>query len=155
MRRRQASKREVKSDPKYNSTVIGQFINIIMRDGKKSIAQKIIYGALDIIKEKVKEDPLKVFFSALENARPRLEVKPRRIGGATYQVPVEVTKERGNSIALRWIRDFACTKKGKPMQTRLVEEIMAASRNEGAVIKKKEDTHKMAEANRAFAHFKW
>jgi len=155
MRRRRASKREPQVDPIYNSAIIGRFINIIMREGKKTVAQKIVYQALGRIQEKLKEDPLKVFFSALENARPRLEVRPRRIGGATYQVPVEVPKERGIFIALRWMRDFARSKKGKPMSVKLAEEIISAYKNEGAVIKKKEDTHKMAEANRAFAHFRW
>ncbi len=155
MRRKRAPKREPQPDPKYNLPIVGKFINIIMREGKKSIAQKIVYGAFDIIQERLKEDPLKVFFAALENARPRLEVRPRRIGGATYQVPVEVPKDRGISIALRWIRDFARNKKGKPMKEKLAEEIIFAYKNEGAVIKKKEDTHKMAEANRAFAHFRW
>ena len=155
MRRRRASKRKFKVDPKYNSDIIGHFLNIIMRDGKRTTAQGIIYDAFDIIGQRVKEDPLKVFFEALDNARPRLEVRPRRIGGATYQVPVEVSRDRGVSIALRWMRDFARNKKGRPMSIRLAEEIMAAYKNEGAVIKKKEDTHKMAEANRAFAHFRW
>ncbi|OQX88382.1 MAG: 30S ribosomal protein S7 [Candidatus Omnitrophica bacterium 4484_70.2] len=155
MRRKRAPKRESKPDPKYNSPLIGKFINIIMRDGKKSVAQKIVYQAFEIIKKKLNEDPLKIFFSALDNARPRLEVRPRRIGGATYQVPLEVPRDRGYSIALRWIRDFARTKKGKPMREKLADEIISAYKNEGAVIKKKEDTHKMAEANRAFAHFRW
>ena len=126
-----------------------------MRDGKKSVSQRIIYSALDIVGKKTKEDSLKVFFDALDNARPRLQVKPRRIGGATYQVPVEVSKQRGVSIALRWIRDFARNKKGKPMSVKLADEIISAYKNEGAVIKKKEDTHKMAESNRAFAHFRF
>lgn len=155
MRRRQASKREVKPDPKFNSPIIGHFINIIMIKGKKSTSQNIIYRAFDILQEKTKEDPVKVFFAALENARPRLEVKPRRIGGATYQVPMEVTKERGISIALRWMRDYARAKKGKAMSVKLSDELISAYKNEGSVIKKKEDTHKMAESNRAFAHFKW
>ncbi|UCC95111.1 MAG: 30S ribosomal protein S7 [Candidatus Omnitrophota bacterium] len=155
MRRRRAPKREIKADPKYSSQVLGHFINIVMEDGKKSKAQKIVYNALNMIGEQKKEDPLKVFFSALDNARPRLAVRPRRIGGATYQVPMEVPKERGISIALRWMRDFARTRKNKPMEIKLAEEILSAYRNEGGVIKKKEDTHKMAEANRAFAHFKW
>ncbi len=154
MRRRRAPKREPLADPKYNSPVIGRFINIMMYDGKKNLAQKIIYDAFDMIEERVKQDPVKVFFDALENARPRLAVKPRRIGGATYQVPVEVPKDRGFFIALRWIRDFARVKKGKQMSAKLAEEIMAAYKNEGGVIKKKDDTHKMAESNRAFAHFK-
>ncbi len=155
MRRRRAPKREVVPDPKYNSEVLSHFINIIMRDGKKSIAQRIIYEALDTVEKRTKEDALKVFFDALENARPRLQVKPRRIGGATYQVPVEVSKQRGISIALRWMRDFARNKKGKPMSIKLADEIISAYKNEGAVIKKKEDTHKMAESNRAFAHFRF
>ena len=155
MRRHRASKREVAVDPKYNSTVIGQLINIVMADGRKSLAQNIVYDAFDIVQEKLKEDSLKAFFAALENARPRLEVRPRRIGGATYQVHMEVPQERGISIALRWIRDYARAKKNKPMSVKLAEEIISAFKNEGSVIKKKDETHKMAEANRAFAHFKW
>lgn len=155
MRRRRASRREIQCDPKYESPVVGQLINIIMRDGKKSIAQRIVYKALDMVAEKTKEDPLKVFFTALDNARPRMAVKPRRIGGATYQVPLEVTKERGISIALRWMKDYSQTKKGKPMENKLADEILSAYKNEGSVIKKREDTHKMAEANRAFAHFRY
>lgn len=155
MRRRRASKREVKADSKYSSEVIEHFINIIMEDGKKTVAQRIIYGALDSVKDKLQDDPLKIFFSALENVRPRLAVKPRRIGGATYQVPMEVPKERGISIALRWMRDFARSKKSRAMEAKLAEEIISAYKNEGATVKKKIDVHKMAEANRAFAHFRW
>lgn len=155
MRRRQAPKREVKRDPKFNSEEIGNFITIIMRDGKKSTAQKIVYNTLDLIADKLKEDPLKVFFSALENVRPRMAVKPRRIGGATYQVPLEVPKEKGMTIALRWMKDFSLKKKGKSMEEKLAEEIIAAYKQEGSAIKKKEDTHKMADANKAFAHFKY
>jgi len=155
MRRRRAPRREIQSDPKYDSPIVGQLINIIMHDGKKSIAQRIVYGALDMVAEKTKEDALKVFYAALDNARPRMAVKPRRIGGATYQVPLEVTKERGVSIALRWMKDYSQSKKGKPMEDKLAEEILSAYKNEGSVIKKREDTHKMAEANRAFAHFRY
>jgi small subunit ribosomal protein S7 len=155
MRRRRAPKREVKSDPKHDSPLVGQLVNIIMRDGKKSTAQRIIYGALDIIAEKTNDDPMKVFHAALDNARPRMAVKPRRIGGATYQVPLEVTKEKGMATVLRWMKDFSLKKKGRPMKSKIAEEILAAYKNEGAVIKKREDTHKMAEANRAFAHFKY
>lgn len=155
MRRRRAPKRPVKPDGKYNLPVVGHFINILMRDGKKSIAEKIVYGALDLVAEKMKDDPVKIFFSSLENARPRLEVRPRRIGGATYQVPMEVSKDRGISIALRWMRDIARNRKGASMKNKLADEIISAYKNEGAVIKKKNDTHKMAEANRAFAHFRW
>jgi len=155
MRRRRAPKREIKADPKYNSPVVGQFINTVMSDGKKSTAQKVIYGAFDIVAEKVKEDPIKVFFTALDNIRPRMTVKPRRIGGSTYQVPLEVPKEKGVALALRWVKDFSFKKKGKSMSIKLAEEIISAYKREGAAIKKKEDTHKMADANRAFAHFKY
>jgi len=155
MRRRRAPKREAKLDPKYNSSVVGNFMNIIMRDGKKTVAQKIIYDAFDVVAEKLKEDPLKIFFAALDNARPRMAVKPRRIGGATYQVPLEVTKDKGISMALRWIKETAVKKKGKPMKMKLAEEIISAYKQEGVVIKKKADTHKMAEANKAFAHFRY
>jgi len=154
MRRRRAPKREKLNDPKYDSLVVGDFVNIVMFSGKKSTAQRIVYGAFDIISEKTKEDPLKVFKAALDNARPRVAVKPRRIGGATYQVPLEVPQDRGASIALRWMRDIARKKKGKSMGEKLADEILSAYKNEGSVIKKKEDTHKMAESNRAFAHFK-
>ena len=155
MRRRRAPKRDVKTDPKYNSEIVGSFITIVMRDGKKSTAQKIIYNAFDFIADKLKEDPLKIFFAALENVRPRMQVKPRRVGGATYQVPLEVLKEKGTTIALRWMKDFALKKKGKPMEIKLAEEIIAAYKREGAAVKKKEDTHKMADANKAFAHFRY
>jgi small subunit ribosomal protein S7 len=129
---------------------------MVMERGKKSIAESIVYGALDVLKDKVKDkDPLEVFQQALENARPLLEVKSRRIGGATYQVPIEVKSERGQFIAMRWIRDFARGQKGKPMKDKLANELLNAYKNEGPTIKKREDTHKMAEANKAFAHYKW
>ncbi len=155
MRRRKAPKREVKNDPKYNSDTVGHFVNIIMRDGKKSIAQNIVYRALDIVGQRTKEDSVKVFFTALDNLRPHMAVKARRIGGATYQVPLEVPKEKGISTALRWIKDFALKKKGKAMEAKLAEEIISAYKREGGAIKKRDDTHKMAEANRAFAHFRY
>ncbi len=156
MRRRQAIKRKVVADPKYSSKVVAKFINILMSKGKKSVAESIVYGAFEIIKKKAnEEDPLKVFYKALENIRPRLEVKPRRVGGATYQVPVEVSQERGISLALRWIKDFSRAKKGKPMMERLADEILSGFKGEGGAIKKRDDTHKMAEANKAFAHFRW
>ncbi|MCK5493443.1 MAG: 30S ribosomal protein S7, partial [Candidatus Omnitrophica bacterium] len=141
--------------PRFDSEIVGQFINIIMVDGKKSTAQKIIYDALDLVAEKANEEPLKVFFTALENARPRMAVKPRRIGGATYQIPLEVPKDKGITMALRWVKDFAQKKKGKPMKIKLADELMFAFKREGSVIKKRDDTHKMAEANKAFAHFKY
>jgi small subunit ribosomal protein S7 len=156
MRRRQAFKRQIVPDPKYNNKVVAKLVNIIMVKGKKSIAESIVYGAFDIIKQKSGEDdPLKVFNKSLENIRPRLEVKPRRVGGATYQVPIEVSQERGISLALRWLKDFSRGKKGKPMMERLADEILAGYKGEGAAIKKRDDTHKMAEANKAFAHFRW
>jgi small subunit ribosomal protein S7 len=156
MRRRRVQLKEILADPKFNSKVVGKFINMVMLKGKKSIAERIVYGAFDIAKKQLNEpDVLKVFHKAIDNARPRLEVKPRRVGGATYQVPVEVRQERGTSIAMRWLRDFAKNKKGKPMQEKLAEEIIAAYKGEGSAIKKRDDTHKMAEANKAFAHFRW
>ena len=156
MRRRKAQEKIVLPDPKLNSKIVAKFVNMVMLKGKKAIAEKIVYGAFEIVKKNLNEqDILKVFYKALDNARPRLEVKPRRVGGATYQVPIEVRQERGTSIALRWLRDFAQNKKGRPMDQKLAEEIIAAYKGEGAVIKKRDDTHKMAEANKAFAHFRW
>ena len=156
MRRRKAQEKVVLADPKYSSKIVAKFVNMVMLEGKKSIAEKIVYGAFEIVKKNLNEqDILKVFYKALDNVRPRLEVKPRRVGGATYQVPIEVRQERGTSIALRWIRDFAQNKKGKPMDQKLAEEIISAFKGEGSAIKKRDDTHKMAEANKAFAHFKW
>ncbi len=156
MRRRKAPAREILADPKFNSKVVSKFVNMVMTKGKKSLAEKIVYGAFEIVKQKLNEpDAIKVFNKALDNVRPRLEVKPRRVGGATYQVPIEVRQKRGVSIALRWIRDFAKTKKGRPMKEKLAEEIIDAYKGEGAAIKKRDDTHKMAEANKAFAHFRW
>lgn len=156
MRRRKAEKRIPAPDPKFDSRVLGKFINMVMERGKKSTAERIVYGALDMVREKMSEkDPLEVFQQALEHVRPLLEVKSRRIGGATYQVPLEVKLERGQFIAMRWIRDFARQQKGRPMEIRLAEEIMSAYNREGAAVKKREDTHRMAEANKAFAHYKW
>jgi small subunit ribosomal protein S7 len=156
MRRRKAQEKTVLADPKFNSEIVAKFINMVMLQGKKSIAEKMVYGAFEVIQKNLNDpDVLKVFYKALDNARPRLEVKPRRVGGATYQVPVEVRQERGTSIALRWIRDFAKNKKGKSMKDKLADEIIAAYKGEGSSIKKRDDTHKMAESNKAFAHFRW
>lgn len=155
MRRRRAEKRAVIPDPKYKNMLVSRFINILMKEGKKSVAEKIIYKSFDILAEKTGKPPLEVFQKALDNTRPLLEIKPRRIGGATYQVPVDVKQERGLSIAMRWIRNFARTKKGKPMEIKLADELLDAYKGEGAAIKKREDTHKMAEANKAFAHYRW
>ena len=142
-------------DPRYNSLVVTKVINQIMKQGKKNAAEKIVYGAFDIIKEKTQKDPLQMFDTALENARPLLEVKSQRIGGATYQVPRPVIKERGQALSVRWILDAARRKKGVPMKQKLADELINAANNTGTAIKKKEDTHRMAEANRAFAHFKF
>jgi len=155
MRRKKKEKRIISPDPVYNNVTVAKFINQIMRRGKKTIARKIVYRAFDMIKEKTKKEPLEVFTKALENASPLLEVKPKRIGGATYQVPREVRGDRRITLAMRWIITAAKSKKGKPMREKLAEEIMAAANNTGWAIKKKEDTHRMAEANRAFAHFAW
>ena len=137
----------------YNDVVVSQFINKVMKGGKKTTAQKIVYDAFDIIKEKTKKEPLEVFLSAIENAAPLLEVQPKRIGGATYQVPMEVRGERKLALATKWILNAARGKKGKTMAERLSEELIAAANNEGNAMKKKADTHRMAEANKAFAHF--
>ncbi|MBM3252889.1 MAG: 30S ribosomal protein S7 [Candidatus Omnitrophica bacterium] len=156
MRRKRAEKREILPDTKYNNKLVSKFINILMLKGKKSVAQNIIYSAFNILKEKTgKGDPVEVFQKAVDNVRPLLELKSRQVGGATYQVPVEVRSERGVNIALRWIRNFAKQKKGKSMGERLAMELLDAYKGEGSSVKKKEDTHKMAEANKAFSHFRW
>ena len=153
-RKRKAPKRKNYSDPKYGSLVISKFINSIMYDGKRSTAEKILYTALEKMKTK-NQDPLKVFNSAVSNVRPNLEVRSRRVGGATYQVPVEVKSSRSQALALRWILDASRKRKNKTMADKLYAEILDASQNKGSAIKKREDTHKMAEANKAFAHFRW
>jgi small subunit ribosomal protein S7 len=155
MARGKIAKREIFPDSVYNSVAVAQFINHIMKKGKKSVARKIVYDAFDIIKEKTKKDPLEVFEKAIENAAPMLEVKPKRVGGATYQVPMEVKGNRKVALAIRWIIGASRGKKGKPMKEKLAEELILTLNNEGAAIKKKEDMHRMAEANRAFAHFAW
>ncbi|MFH1397854.1 MAG: 30S ribosomal protein S7 [Candidatus Omnitrophota bacterium] len=156
MRRKRVFKKETLSDPKYNNKIVGKFINMVMLEGKKSVAERIVYGAFESVKKYLNEpDVIKVFNKAIDNVRPRLEVKPRRVGGATYQVPIEVRQDRGASIALRWIRDFAKNKKGKTMKEKLADEIMSAYKGEGSAIKKRDDTHKMADSNKAFAHFRW
>ncbi len=154
-RRRVAEKREMLPDPKYNSKVVSKFVTIIMESGKKSTAENICYGAFDIIKEKTGNDPLKVFKTALENVKPLLEVKPRRVGGATYQVPIEIRPQRRMALAFRWIINYSRGRSEKTMRERLAGELLDAFNNTGASIKKKEDTHKMAEANKAFAHYRW
>ncbi len=156
MRKQRAPKREILKDPKYNSKLVSRLINTMMISGKKSTSERIVYGSFDIIRQKIdKENPADVFETAIDNVRPLLEVKARRLGGATYQVPIDVSPNRGTSLALRWMRNFARAKKGKSMMEKLAEEIMAAYKKEGSVMKKREDTHKMAEANKAFAQYRW
>ena len=148
-------KRKTPADPFYGSTVVARFINLFLRQGKKTIAQKVVYGTMDILKAKTKEDPLKVLEKALENIRPFLETKSRRVGGANYQVPIEVSSGRSFSLGFRWLIKYAKVRGGKSMQEKLSAEIIDAINNRGGAVKKREDTHKMAEANRAFAHYKW
>ncbi|NIV03667.1 30S ribosomal protein S7 [Candidatus Saccharibacteria bacterium] len=155
MRRRRAPERKVLPDPKYSSEVVSKFINGLMLKGKKSKAEKIFYGAMDIIEKKSKQDALEVFQKAMENVAPLLEVRSRRVGGATYQVPVEVREKRRHSLAIRWLVSFSRKRSESIMAERLANEILSASRNEGSAVKKREDVHKMAEANKAFAHFRW
>ncbi len=154
-RRRVAEKREILPDPKYGDQILAKFINMIMSHGKKSVAEKIVYGALNQISEKGKGEPIEVFAKALENVRPVVEVKSRRVGGATYQIPVEVRQDRSNTLAMRWVVDAAKKRNEKNMGLRLAGELMDASENKGTAIKKREDTHKMAEANKAFSHYRW
>lgn len=148
-------KREVIPDPIYNSSLVSKFINCIMWQGKKSIAESLFYGALDIIKQRTEEDPIKVFKKALDNVKPILEVKSRRVGGANYQVPIEVTPNRRVSLSIRWLIAYTRLRKEKSMQEKLAAEFMDAAKNRGAAIKKREDVHRMAEANKAFAHYRW
>jgi len=155
MRRKKKIKQVISPDPVYDNVIVAKFINQVMRCGKKTVARKIIYGALDIVKTKTKKEPLEVFELAFRNASPLLEVKSKRVGGATYQVPKEVKGERRLTLAMRWIIQAAKSKKGKPMREKLAEELIAAANNTGEAVKKKENTHRMAEANRAFAHFAW
>jgi small subunit ribosomal protein S7 len=154
-RRREVKKREISNDPKYHDALMAKFINGIMRKGKKCVAETVFYNALDMIKEKTHSDPLKTFKQAMENVKPLLEVKPRRVGGATYQVPMEVRPSRKTALAIRWIIDFSKQRSEKTMEEKLSAELTDAANNRGASIKKREDTHKMAEANKAFAHYRW
>jgi len=155
MRNKKKTKKEIMPDPVYNNVTLAKFINQVMSQGKKTIARKIVYGSFEIIKEKTQKEPLEIFESALKNAGPLLEVKSKRVGGATYQVPREVRGDRRITLAMRWIIQGAKSKKGKPMKEKLAEELIDAANNQGWAVKKKEDTHRMAEANRAFAHFAW
>jgi len=154
-RRKVAEKREIMPDPKYNSTLVAKFINCMMWDGKKSLSERIFYEAMDIIEKKTGKPGIEVFQQAINNVKPVLEVRPRRVGGATYQVPVEVRPDRQISLAIRWILGAARARRGRSMAERLAAELIDAFNNQGTAIKKREDTHRMAEANRAFAHFRW
>ena len=154
-RRGDVPKRQTPVDPMFEDLAVTKLINQIMMGGKRSISEKIVYGAFEIIKEKTNNDPLEVFHKAMENIMPVLEVKPRRVGGATYQVPIEVRNERRRTLGIRWLVNFARQRKGRNMQEKLAAEIMEAAEGTGSTVKKKEDTHKMAEANKAFAHYRW
>jgi small subunit ribosomal protein S7 len=154
-RRSRADVREVGGDAKFDSPVVSKFVNTLMMDGKKSVAETIFYDAMDLIEQKSGQPGLQVFNQAIQNCKPSLEVKSRRVGGATYQVPVEVRPERRNALAIKWLISFSRGRGEKSMPERLAAELMAAARNEGSTIKKKEDTHRMAEANKAFAHYRW
>jgi small subunit ribosomal protein S7 len=154
-RRREIRKREVLPDPKYHDPLVAKFMNGIMRRGKKSVAESIFYGALNIIQERIQSDPMKTFKQAMDNVKPLIEVRPRRVGGATYQVPVEVRPERKMALAIRWIIGYAKQRTEKTMEEKLSGELIDAANNRGAAVKKREDTHKMAEANKAFAHYRW
>ncbi|MDM7994514.1 MAG: 30S ribosomal protein S7 [Acidobacteriota bacterium] len=154
-RRREVAKRETLPDPMFGSTLITKFVNCMMIQGKKSVAEGAFYGSLEVVKDRTKEDPVKIFKKALDNVKPILEVKSRRVGGATYQVPIEVPQDRRTSLAIRWIINNARARGEKTMREKLAAEILDASNNRGGAIKKKEDTHRMAEANKAFAHYRW
>ena len=154
-RRREVPKRRTQPDPKYGDRLVGRFTNVLMRDGKKSTAEHILYGAFEIIENKTRNDPLQMFRRALDNVRPRVEVKSRRVGGATYQVPIEVRPERATSLAMRWLADYSKGRPGKSMRDRLANELIDAANERGESVKKREDTHRMAEANKAFAHYRW
>lgn len=155
MRKKRAEKRRVAPDPKFGDVIVSKFINNIMYQGKKSTARTLVYDAFEIMAEKTGKEPLEVFRKALQNVAPSLEVRSRRVGGATYQVPVDVREDRRIALAIRWIKTYASSRRDKSMAGKLAAELIAASNNEGSSVKKREDTHRMAEANKAFAHFKW
>lgn len=154
-RRRVAAKREVLPDPKFGSTLLAKFVNHVMESGKKSVAERIVYGALDIVKEKLGKEPVEIFEQAMENIAPMVEVKARRVGGATYQVPVEVRASRRNALAMRWMVEYSRKRGEKSMRQRLAGEMMDAAQGKGAAVKKREDVHRMAEANKAFSHYRF
>lgn len=155
MRKRRAEKRYIKPDPKFNDVLVAKFINYIMLDGKKTTARKVVYESFDLLEERTKKPAIEVFKKAVSNVQPYVEVRSRRVGGATYQVPMEVRAERRIALAFRWLRNYSRDRKDKTMTQRLAAELMAAANGEGSSVKKKDDVHRMAEANKAFAHFKW
>lgn len=155
MRKRRAEKRYIKPDPKFNDVLVAKFINYLMWDGRKSVARKLLYNSFDIIEKRMKENPVDIFKKAVNNVQPLVEVRSRRVGGATYQVPMEVRTDRRTALAFRWLRNYSRDRKEKSMVAKLAAELISASKGEGASVKKKDDTHKMAEANKAFAHFRW
>ncbi|MEW5849198.1 MAG: 30S ribosomal protein S7 [Myxococcota bacterium] len=154
-RRREVPKRKILPDPKYADRLVTKFMNVVMERGKKAVAERIVYGALAIIEERTKEEPLKTFKKALENVKPSVEVKSRRVGGSTYQVPVEVRSDRRTSLGMRWIKSYAADRGERTMREKLAAEILDAANGKGNAVKKREDTHRMAEANKAFAHYRW
>ena len=154
-RRNRPERRVIKPDPRYNSVALQQFVNKVMQVGKKGVAERIVYGALEQIQERTRQEPLEVFQQALRNVTPQMEVKPRRVGGATYQVPVEVRSDRGHALATRWLLQAVRARSGRSMQERLAQELLDAAQNTGAAVKRREDTHRMADANRAFVHYRW
>ena len=154
-RRREVPKRQILPDPKYNDVLVAKFINNLMSAGKRSTSERIVYGAFDIVHDKTRDDPLKVFKKALDNVQPQIEVKSRRVGGSTYQVPIEIRPSRRMALAMRWLRNFARKRHGRSMSEKLAAELMEASMGRGESVKKREDVHKMAEANKAFAHYRW
>jgi len=154
-RRREVPKRPVLPDPRYGEPLVSKFTNVLMRDGKKATAERIVYNAFDIIEERTRENPIAVFKTAVENVKPKVEVKSRRVGGSNYQVPVEVRPERREALSIRWLIQFARSRSGRSMEEKLANELIEASHNRGGAVRKMEDVHRMAEANKAFAHFRW
>ena len=154
-RRREVPKRRVAPDPKFGDVVVGKFMNVVMNCGKRTVAESIVYGAFDVVVERTREEPLKIFHRALDNCKPMVEVKSRRVGGATYQVPIEVRHDRQLALAMRWLVGFARQRPGKSMREKLANELIEAAHNRGNAVKKRDDVHRMAEANKAFAHYRW
>jgi small subunit ribosomal protein S7 len=155
MRKKRSDKRRVMPDPRFNDVIVAKFVNNVMEQGKKATARGLVYGALEQIADKTKQDPLEIFRKAIQNAAPAIEIRPRRVGGATYQVPMEVREERRVALAIRWIKKFASERRDRSMASKLASEIMAAANGEGGAIKRRDEMHRMADANRAFAHFRW